>query len=152
MIIKSSKTVEIEQSNRTNKEKAAIEVMKQNEQYDGHPQVAMFWYDTAKDELFGIRSTLAEMAPWYYSHQWDQEIKTDPRRHDREWRRECSRGKDKRFRGDHTLVPRGRVFQFKDEGFQVYTGDWIDKYPHVKQDILFEFDLPEDTEFVKDPH
>ena len=60
--------------------------------------------------------------------------------------------KDKRFQGDHTLVPRGRVFEFKDKGFIVFTGDWIDDYPQVKHYILDEFNLPEDTKFEKDIH
>ena len=28
-------------------------------------------------------------------------------------------------------------------------GDWIDDYPEVKDEIIFEFQLPENTEFIK---
>ena len=50
-------------------------------------------------------------------------------------------------------VPRGRVFEFKNEGFKVYTGKWIDNYPQVKDLIIEEFQLPkEDTEFRQDYH
>ena len=31
-------------------------------------------------------------------------------------------------------------------------GNWIDKYPQCKDEIIYEFQLPEDTEFVKDVH
>ena len=34
----------------------------------------------------------------------------------------------------------------------MYTGDWMDDYPKVKNLILVEFNLPEDTKFVKDRH
>ena len=61
------------------------------------------------------------------------------------------RKKDKRFKGDYTQVPRGRVFQFEDGTFVVFTGDWINNYPDVKSLILEEFDLPEDaTTFKQD--
>ena len=61
--------------------------------------------------------------------------------------------KDKRSNGNYTLVPRGRVFEFKDVGYVVFTGEWIDNCPEAKDLILFEFNLPEDkTEFRKDSH
>ena len=68
------------------------------------------------------------------------------------WNKESHRGKDKRFLGDYTLVPRGRVFEFEDQGFKVMVGDWIDKYPEARELIIDEFELPTDAEFVKDIH
>lgn len=49
-------------------------------------------------------------------------------------------------------MPRGRVFEFKDKGFVVFTSDWINDYPEAKQDIIFEFQLPGDTKFERDYH
>lgn len=50
-------------------------------------------------------------------------------------------------------VPRGRVFEFQDEGFRVYTGKWINDYPNVKELIIKEFQLPIDkTKFLIDSH
>ena len=39
--------------------------------------------------------------------------------------------------------------------FGLSTGQYeacVMDYPEVKDEIMFEFQLPEDTEFVKDPH
>ena len=68
------------------------------------------------------------------------------------WAKEFRRNKDSRFVGDYTQIPRGRVCEYKDKGFVVYVGDWIDNYPEAKSEILFEFNLPETTTFVKDIH
>ena len=62
------------------------------------------------------------------------------------------RGKDKRFSGDYKQKPRGRVFEFKDDGFKICVGDWIDKYPEAIKEIIDVFNLPENTEVIKDEH
>lgn len=130
----------------------AIDVMKNNEQYQGEPLVGIFWYDVEQDELFGIKSTPAREVDWYKSKQWDKYVKTESRLHKQVWQKEFFKGKDKRFFGDHTKIPRGRIFEFKNEGFKVFTGSWIEDYPQVKDMILFEFDLPESTQFIQDVH
>ena len=150
--IKSSEQADIERASRESDAKSAMEIMYSNDKYQNDPEVAMFWYDPEEDELFGIKSTLATDLNWYHSNQWDMDIRTDKHLHKNIWQKEYFRSKDKRFQGDHTLMPRGRVFEFKDQGFKVFTGDWIDEYPEVKQMIIDEFNLPEDTEFVKDVH
>ena len=138
---------------RTVYENAAIDAMKHNMQYQEEPLVGIFWYDAEKDELFGVKSTQAREATPYRSNTFSTEVKTEARLHRQVWQKEYFRGKDKRFRGDHTLIPRGRIFEFVGEGFRVYTGSWIEEYPHVKNMILDEFELPKDnTEFVQDIH
>lgn len=150
--IKSAEQANEERANRNSEASSAMNLMFENDKYQNDPEVAMFWYDPEEDELFGIKSTLATDLNWYHSNQWNEDIKTDKHLHKNVWQKEFFRGKDKRFQGDHTLVPRGRVFEFKDKGFIVFTGDWIDNYPQVKQYILDEFNLPEDTKFEKDIH
>ena len=150
--VKSAEEAATERSIRTSVENSAIDLMQVNDQYQDSPEVGMFWYDPENDELFGVRSCLADSIGWYHSSQWGKDVKTDTHLHKNIWQKEYFRGKDKRFHGDHTLVPRGRVFEFKDEGFIVFTGDWIDNYPSAKQQILSEFNLPNDTQFVKDIH
>lgn len=147
--IKSDEQAAIERNSRNSESSAAMDLMYENDAYQNGPEVAMFWYDPEDDELFGIRSTLAADLNWYHSNQWNEDIRTDKHLHKNIWQKEFFRGKDKRFQGDHTLVPRGRVFEFKDKGFIVFTGDWIDDYPQVKQYILDEFNLPKDTKFEK---
>ena len=150
--IKSLEQADIERASRESDARSAMEIMYSNDKYQNDPEVAMFWYDPEEDELFGIKSTLATDLNWYHSNQWNMDIRTDKHLHKNIWQKEYFRGKDKRFQGDHTLMPRGRVFEFKDQGFKVFTGDWIDEYPEVKQMIIDEFNLPEDTELIKDVH
>lgn len=150
--IKSSAQADMERGMRGTDAKAAMDAMYSNNAHQDDPEVAMFWYDPEEDELFGIKSTLATDLNWYRSNQWNIDIRTDKHLHKNIWQKEYFRGKDKRFQGDHTLMPRGRVFEFRGQGFKVFTGDWIDDYPQAKQMILDEFNLPEDTEFVKDIH
>lgn len=152
LYIKSKAEADIERQQRDDIARSAMDIMQENDKYQNDPEVAMFWYDPEEDELFGIRSTIASELNWYHSNQWNHDIKTDTHLHKNIWQKEFFRHKDPRFQGDHTLVPRGRVFEFKDEGFKVFTGDWIDEYPQVKQYILTEFNLPNDTEFIKDVH
>lgn len=129
------------------------ELMANNIDKQDDPQVGIFWYDPQNEELFGIKSVPVNDISFYKSSLFDDaEVKTCTPLHYKVWDKEYHRGKDKRFKGDYTLVPRGRVFYVKDEGFIVVVGDWIDVYPEAKQEILYEFDLPEDTEFRKDVH
>lgn len=73
--------------------------------------------------------------------------------HKQIWKKESFRGRDKRFVGDYTLIPRGRVSFVKNKGFIVFIGEWINKYPSVKDDIIYEFELPKDNvQFVIDEH
>ena len=56
------------------------------------------------------------------------------------------------YENDYTQVPGGRVWELKDKGFVVTVGTWINKYPEVKKLILYEFDLPDSTEFKIELH
>lgn len=131
---------------------AMLDLMQNNDQFKDDPYVGSFWYDPDKDELFGIYSVLADREKFYKSKLFNQKVRTGTKLHKDIWRKEQFKKKDRRFNGDHTLVPRGRVFQLEDGSFKVMVGDWIDEYPQVKDEVLFEFQLPEDTEFVKDEH
>ena len=125
---------------------AMLEIMK----YQDDPKVGSFWYDPNRDELFGVCSMLAQCAVPYKS-ELGEETRTGTLLHEQIWEKEHFKGKDKRFQGDHTLVPCGRVFQIGKD-FVVMVGNWIDDYPSAKEEILFEFDLPKETEFRKDTH
>ena len=139
--------------NRTNLANSAIEVMKQSFSVQDDPMVGCFWYDPKANELYGVSATLAQDVPFYSSAQFNAEVKTGRQLHEKIWQKEFYRGKDVRFRGDYTKKPRGRVFEFKDVGFVVFTGEWINQFPEAKQLILDEFQLPQDkTEFRVDSH
>lgn len=129
------------------------EVMAHNNQYVDDPYVGIFWYDPEADELFGVYSVLAEDAKFYESTMFGAMTRTCRPLHYSIWQKECNRGKDKRFQTmDYTKYPRGRVFEVKDQGFVVCIGSWINDYPSVKNLVLDEFQLPDDTEFLIDSH
>ena len=150
--IKTAAEAAEERNNRDNETRAAIDVMRDNEQYQDDPEVGIFWYDPKNNELFGVTKALVSDVGWYHSNQWNSDVRTDKRLHKNIWQKGYFKGKDKRFFGDHTLVPRGRVFEFKGEGLKVFVGDWIDEYPQAKELIIDEFNLPNNVEFVKDIH
>lgn len=129
------------------------EVMAANMDHQDDGEVGIFWYDPNKQELFGIKSADVNDVPFTPSTMFSgKEVKTCRPLHYKVWEKEQYRKKDRRFRGDYTATPRGRVFFVKDQGFIVVTGDWINKYPEAKDEILDEFNLPEDTEFMIDSH
>lgn len=129
------------------------QIMKENNNYVGEPCVGIFWYDTNENELFGVRSNLAEDTKYYYSDMLNQYVRTTKFLHYAIWQKESNRGKDERFQTlDYTKYPRGRIFEVKDKGFEVYVGNWIKDYPQCKQLIIDEFDLPQNTEFIIDAH
>lgn len=129
------------------RELMADNIDKQDDSY-----VGIFWYDVNNNELFGVKSAALEDVNFHKSTLFDEEVKTCRPLHYSVWDKEYHRKKDPRFSGDYTLVPRGRVFYVKNKGFIVVVGDWIDKYPEAKNEIIYEFNLPDNTEFKKDEH
>ena len=128
------------------------QLMIENNQYQDDPYVGIFWYDTDQDDLFGVKMTLAEDVSFYYSTLFNANVKTCKPLHYKVWEKEFHRGKDKRFQGDYTKIPRGRVFEIENVGFIVTVGEWINDYPQAKELIIDEFQLPENTEFKVDSH
>lgn len=132
---------------------AAIAAMIASFDEQDEPYLGPFWYDPRKKEVYGYVIALAKDRPFYQSKQWHKNIKTGSALHENIWNKEFRRGKDKRFSGDYTLKPRGQVFEFENEGFKVFTGSWIKKYPEAKEIIIDIFQLPKDnTEFIIDEH
>ena len=135
-----------------NEMNAFKEVMRANIDKQDDGLVGIFWYDPSKEELFGVRSVSVNDVNYYESSLFGAKVKTCTPLHYRVWEKEHYRGKDVRFNGDYTLWPRGRVFYVDGEGFVVTVGTWIEDNPEAKDEILFEFDLPQDTEFRVDEH
>lgn len=132
---------------------SAYDIMNVNEEYQDEPYVGAFWYDPNNNELYGVKASPANDVAYYKSKQWGVNVRTGRALHKDIWNKEFRRKKDKRFSGNYTLKPRGRVFQFEDSGFVVFTGSWILEYPEAKEEIMIEFQLPEDcTEFRVDTH
>lgn len=129
------------------------DVMDSNIDIQDDPYLGIFWYDINSCELFGVKSCLADDVPFYKSNLFDEKIRTCRPLHYKVWEKEHHRGRDRRFQGDYTRVPRGRVFQLESGKFIVMVGSWIDDNPEAKELIIDEFQLPEDsTEFQIDIH
>ena len=128
------------------------ELMMENNQYQDDPYVGIFWYDVDEDDLFGVVKTPAKDSPFYKSNLFNASAKTCSALHYKVWQKGFYRGKDKRFQGDYTKVPRGRIFEVDGKGFIVAVGEWINEYPSAKDIIIDEFQLPENTEFMIDYH
>lgn len=129
-----------------------IELMKYNDQFQDEPYVGIFWYDASINDLYGVVKTPADEAKYYLSADLGKVVRTTRALHADTWRKEYCRKKDLRFDGEYTKKYRGRVFEFKDSGFKVCTGKWINRFPQARKEILYEFQLPEDTEFIIDSH
>lgn len=128
------------------------ELMSENIDHQDDPYVGIFWYDVESDDLFGVRSACVDDLQFYHSNLFNANVKTCTPLHNKVWDKESRRKKDRRFSGNYTRVPRGRVFEIEDVGFVVCVGEWINEYPQAKELILDEFQLPEDTEFKIDSH
>ena len=132
--------------------KSAIETMKESFSKQNEAYVGPFWYDPQKQEVYGYVLSLASDVKPYFSTSWKKYVKTGNALHESIWNKEYNRGKDERFKGDYTKKPRGRVFEFQDEGFVVYVGSWINQYPEARFEILDVFNLPRNTKFRIDEH
>lgn len=129
------------------------EIMAYNNQFVDDPYVGIFWYDPEADDLFGVYSSLADDMNFYESTMFNGMARTCRPLHYSIWQKECNRGRDKRFQTmDYTKYPRGRVFEIQGKGFVVCVGSWIKDYPSVKELVLEEFQLPDNTEFLIDSH
>jgi peptidoglycan/xylan/chitin deacetylase (PgdA/CDA1 family) len=128
--------------------------MRRNFDYQNEPKVGIFWYSPVHDDLFGVNKIDAiDVVP---NQEGQKTIRT---LHRTVWQKQRNRymakGKigNSMWEGSYKMVPRGRVWQdAESERFYVMVGSWIDKYPSAMDLIIDEFDLPDDTEFVKDTH
>jgi hypothetical protein len=128
-----------------------MDYMRANMDAQNDAYVGIFWYDKNAGELFGVDKM--------HSMEKDFNInglKTSNTLHKDFWRKQYHKdtalGRVTKFRGDYPIIPRGRVWERKGKGFAVTVGDWIKDKKKKKKLILIEFDLPENTEFIIDPH
>jgi len=128
-----------------------MEHMKNNFDKQDLPYIGIFWYDSNEDDLFGIQKITADTKDFDTKGN-----KTISVLHKDFWKKEYHKAKAlnkrTRFIGDYTLTPRGRVWENKDEGFFVTVGEWIHDYPQAREQIIIEFNLPKETQFIVDPH
>jgi len=103
--------------------RSLMDTMRDNFGKHDEPRLGFFWYDVEGDELFGVNSTLASLVPYNQNGR-----RTEPLLHKTFWQKEFhkakSKGKTTRFSGDYTVIPRGRIFQYEEDGhFEIMVGE-----------------------------
>jgi hypothetical protein len=130
-----------------------MKAMSDNFDCQDEPRVGIFWYSVRDDALIEVVYSLVSECPIDANG-----YKTIRMLHQSHWKKRQMRCRAKGtgadyLKSDWISVPRGRVFQLKDGTFRVMTGSWIASYPQVKDEILFEFNLPPArTKFQQDSH
>lgn len=115
--------------------------------------VGIFWYDIKNNELFGVRETTANTLKFYQSDLFDKKVRTYTKLHYQIWDKEKNKKGDRRFWGNYTEVPRGRIFEVEGDGFKICVGSWFQEYPNVEDLVIEEFNLPrENTTVIIDSH
>jgi len=138
----------------TQERKEVIETMMPGFEAETAPKVGFFWYDADRQFLIGVMKIPA------FSLQFNGNgKKTIPILHKDQWIQERKRARQfgeaatAFFNRDYTEVPRGRVFEYKNSGFKILTGSWINEHPEARQMIVSEFTLESaPVEFIQDEH
>ncbi|GHU95987.1 hypothetical protein FACS1894156_6430 [Bacteroidia bacterium] len=122
---------------------AVMQTMRDSMDEQDKPKVGIFWYDPQTDELFGVTKINAQ------DLQFDHNgLKTVSSLHRDWWKKQQMRAKAKGqlssiYLADYTKVPRGRIFQTKDEAFQIMCGSWVND--QIVELVTDEFDLQEQS-------
>ena len=103
------------------------------------PKVGIFWYDTQKDELFGVTAINVQELSFNSNG-----VKTVGTLHKAWWKKQQERLKAKKqpagiFHNDYVDVPRGRIFQRNGGNFELMCGSWINE--HIVELVKDEFNL-----------
>lgn len=116
------------------------------------PQVGIFWYNRARNELFGVVSH--RVSDYSKANASDGRI-TCSEMHEDVWKKEFRKQKyhgdgNGPYIGAYQDKPRGRIFyNMESDMFEVAVGKWIEEYPQAYSLILEEFNLPEDKTTLK---
>ena len=134
----------------------ALKLMASNRGKGDEPKVGIFWYNPARNELFG---TVSHKHSDYSKPNAKSGLITASEMHEDVWKKEFRKQKDHGdgtgpFKGEYQWKPRGRVFYNpSEEHFYIAVGTWIDEYPQAEDLIIEEFDLPrEKTTLWKKEH
>jgi len=136
----------------------AIDAMSDNFDIQNNPEVGIFWYDEAEDELFGVNKAFASELRFNQNGYKNLGIL-----HKDWWQKQRNRAKHKKkplgiFGKDYTQVPRGRIWQKKAGEkviFQMMCGKWIEDYGRERMESIVreEFNLQNvPFEIVVDAH
>lgn len=119
------------------------------------PYVGIFWLNPKRMELFGIDKIEASHAPVVAGKKSIRKLHQDfwAKKY---YRAVAANAKESIYfeYKNYTLIPRGRIFQFVEDGrFEVFVGNWIKDYNEskIRELIEDEFNLT-DFEFHIDEH
>ena len=119
------------------------------------PSVGIFWYDPEDHTLFGVRKKELTPREVEEAAEKGKPFINYPHLHRQVWAKEYFRAQAKnlntKFKGDYTLIPRGRV-TWTINKFIVLVGHWAEPIQEELTELLGnEFSLPY-FEFVYDEH
>lgn len=131
----------------------ALDFMEQS-LVEGQGQVGIFWYNRARNELFGVYKE----SPWGKAVNCGGGLVSCTLLHKNLWKKEFNKQKfttgQGPYIGDYKDKPRGRIFfDPSRKHFIVCVGSWISEYPDAIDVIVQEFGLEnEDYEFTIQEH
>lgn len=137
-----------------------IETMRDNVSSQEEPKVGLFWYDSKKKHLIGVKDAYASELQFNSKGR-----KTVKALHAKVWKEIRSDAISSGIAEDrnesldeYTQVPRGRIFQVDrmDTGrsyFEVLVGSWIHEYPEAMSIIVDQFNLSNaNFDFIESHH
>ena len=131
---------------------SVMALMAANRGKDSEPKVGIFWYNRARNELFGVVSH--KVSDYTKANASDGRI-TCSEMHEDIWKREFRRQKyhgdgNGPYVGAYQDKPRGRVFyNIESDQYEIAVGKWFEECPQAYRLILDEFDLPKEKTSVK---
>ena len=131
---------------------SVMALMAANRGKDSEPKVGIFWYNRARNELFGVVSH--RVSDYSRANASDGRI-TCSEMHEDIWKREFRRQKyhgdgNGPYIGAYQDKPRGRIFyNIEEDRYEVAVGKWIEDFPAAYPLILDEFNLPKERTSIK---
>lgn len=133
----------------------AMNLMASNRGKGDEPKVGIFWYNIAKQQLFGV---VSHKCSDYQKPNAGGGLITCSEMHEDIWKKEFYKQKFHNkgvgpYKGEYQYKPRGRVFYSPQEDqYIIAVGSWIDEHHEALPLIMEEFDLPKDKTIVKQAH
>lgn len=125
--------------------KSVMDLMASNRGKDKEPKVGIFWYNKAKQALFGVVSH--RISDYTKANASGGRI-TCSEMHEDVWKKEFYKQRYEKegkgpFIGAYQDKPRGRIFyNINNDTYEVAVGKWLEEFPEAYNLILKEFDLP----------
>lgn len=129
----------------------AMATMAANRGQDDQPKVGIFWYNRAKQELFGI---ISRKTSDFTKTNARGGLVTCTEMHEDIWKKEFRKQKYHGgvgpYIGAYEDKPRGSIFYSPEANeYIIAVGHWINDYPEAVDMIMDEFNLPTDITTVQ---